>query len=332
MKRDYDPHPKSLTQQQKLAIVLERNTFFFNNKAFEEKWEAYVGSVANLLVLLQRELKSKESIEDKKQIVIDILLNKPDGLTAVLALTSISEEFLLRLITFTRTMDDEYLNKLVKKDSFAQIPLERECSKTNLYKLVKEKREVAESIVNLLFEGFSVPILQQYLPLFELKKLSFSKLEFSVESLIDSIVRQSKRGSYKAQADNDPAGLLKELLEKHNITYVQNTKIPGISRKLDFVIPNVDKPQIIIESSYEITTSSAMGDKAKTEIHVAGDINTHFSGTAFVGFVDGVGWYVRRKDLERLISAFDMVFTFKPSELTRFLEYAVSIIKSGSGK
>jgi hypothetical protein len=262
---------------------------------------------------------------------VDVIRDKPDGLSAVLALTSISEEFLLRLITFARTMDDKYLNKLVKKGSFSQIPLERECSKANLYKLVKERREVAQSIVNLLFEGFSVPILQECLPLFELKKLNFSKLEFSIESLIDSIVRLSKRGSYKAQSDNDPAGLLRKLLGKHKIPYIAGGTVPGVSRNLDFVIPSIEKPKIIIESSYEVTTSSAMGDKAKTEIRVSSDIKTHFSDTVFIGFIDGVGWYVRRKDLGRLISAFDMVFTFNPTELERFLDFTQSILKRGKG-
>ena len=52
-----------------------------------------------------------------------------------------------------------------------------------------------------------------------------------------------------------------------------------------------------------------MGDKAKIEIEVARDIRTHYPGTAFAGFVDGIGWYVRRNDLQRLVSAFDNVFT-----------------------
>ncbi len=318
--------PKSLTQQQKLDIILRRNTFFFNNETFEEKWEAHVSSVANLLLFLQRELKAKESVEEKKRTIVNLIMNKYDGLHAILSLTSISEEFLLRLITFVRSVDDKDLNKLVSKEGFSQIPKDRECSKANLYTLVRKKSDVAQSIVNLLFEGFSVPVLQKYVPLFELKKLNFSKLEFSLEGLIDSIVRLSRRGSYKAQDENDPAVLLKQLLDKNNIPYVRNGKLPGISRELDFIIPSIEKPRIIIESSYEVTTSSAMGDKAKTEIRVASDINTHLSATVFVGFIDGVGWYVRRKDLARLVSAFDMVFTFKSTEIDRFLNYALSIL------
>lgn len=317
--------PKSLTDRQKLNTVLGRNTFFFHNEAFEERWEAYISSITNLLLLLKRHLQAKESIEDKKQVIVDVIVDKSDGLSAVLALTSISEEFLLRLVTFARTIDDKDLNKLMNKDVFPQTSLDKEWSKRYLFKLVRSNREVAKSLVNLLFEGFSVPVLRDYLPLFELKKLNFNKMDFSAESLIDSIVRLSKRGSYKAQGDNDPAGLIKQLLDRINVSYRSNVILPVIQRKLDLVIPSEVKPRILVESSFEVTTSSAMGDKAKTEIQVARDVKTHYPQTAFIGFVDGIGWYVRRGDLERLVSAFDDVFTFKQTELDRFLDYVTNI-------
>ena len=69
-----------------------------------------------------------------------------------------------------------------------------------------------------------------------------------------------------------------------------------------------------------------MGDKAKTEIEVAGDIRVRYPGTLFVGFVDGIGWYVRRNDLAKLVAAFDNVFTFKQAELNRFLAYMDAIL------
>jgi len=316
----------SLSNKQKLDIVIQRNTFFFRSEDFEEKWEARISSITNLLLFLQRELNAKKSLGDKKKVVVNFLLDKPDGLSALLALTSISEEFLLRLITFARTVQDKELNKLVKIESFSRFPLDKEVGKASLFRLVKAEKYAAESIVNLLFEGYSIPILQESLPLFELKKLNFSKLEFTIESLLDSIVRHAKRGSYKAQDKNDPAGLIKQLLDTNEIPYVTKATLKGISRTMDFIIPSESSPKILVECSFEVTTSSAMGDKAKTEIQVISDIKRHYSNTAFVGFVDGIGWYVRKKDLARLVAAFDNVFTFKDTELARFLEFVKSVI------
>jgi len=317
---------KYLSDRQKLDIILKRNTFFFHNDEFEESWEAYVSSIANLLLLLKRELDVKQSPEDKQRVIVDFIVNKQDGLSAVLALSSISEEFLLRLVTFVRTIDDKDLNSLVNKANFPSAVRGKEWNKKYLFKLVRTNRGVAEGLAKLFFEGFSIPVLRETLPLFELKKLNFSKLDFSIESLIDSIVRHAKRGSYKAQGDNNPDGLIKKWLDKNSICYMSNTILPDIRRKIDFAIPNKTNPRIIIESSYVMTTSSGMGDKAKIEMEVAGDIRTHYPETAFVGFVDGIGWYVRKSDLKRLVSAFDNVFTFKRTELDRFLNYVFTIL------
>lgn len=310
-----------LPTQQKFDIVVQRNTFFFNNREFEEKWEGYVSSLTNLLLLLKRDLDTTRSIEEKKQVIIDTMVNKPDGISAVLVLFSISEEFFIRLVTFLCTINDADLSRLVSRESLVDIPVDRGYQKDSLYKLIRRRRELAVSLTNLFFEGFSIPILRKYIPLFELKKFNFSKVDFSTESLVDSVVRLSKRGSYKAQDTNDPAKLIQIILAKNHIEFKPNTRLAGIRRSMDVIIPNITHPSIIIESSYETTTSSAMGDKAKTEIEVAQEIRVHYPRARFIGFVDGVGWYVRRRDLERLVSAFDEVFTFQEPELERFLNY-----------
>ena len=77
-----------------------------------------------------------------------------------------------------------------------------------------------------------------------------------------------------------------------------------------------DKIRILRE-----TTSSSMGDKAANEGAVAAKIKTRFKDAQFLGFVDGVGWYVRRSDMKVLVAAFDEVFTFHPTELVRFIEF-----------
>ena len=90
---------------------------------------------------------------------------------------------------------------------------------------------------------------------------------------------------------------------------------------MDFIIPDKTRPRVIVESSYVVTTSSGMGDKARTEIGVAEQIRRYYSYATFVGFVDGIGWLARQNDLKRLLSAFDNVFTYAPEELDRFLEF-----------
>ncbi|MBN2356137.1 hypothetical protein JXO59_08490 [candidate division KSB1 bacterium] len=84
---------------------------------------------------------------------------------------------------------------------------------------------------------------------------------------------------------------------------------------------------IIAESSYLVTTSSGQGDKSKTEVSIEDLIKKHYPDAKFIGFIDGIGWYVRKGDLRRMVSAYEDVFTFHKDELLRFTEYLKRIFK-----
>ncbi|MCW7071646.1 MAG: hypothetical protein OCU12_04885 [Methanophagales archaeon] len=47
-------------------------------------------------------------------------------------------------------------------------------------------------------------------------------------------------------------------------------------------------------------------------------IKEHYPEAHFLGFVDGIGWYVKKKDLKRMVAAYEDVFTFHREELGRF--------------
>ena len=89
---------------------------------------------------------------------------------------------------------------------------------------------------------------------------------------------------------------------------------------------------MIIECSYVVTTSSGMGDKAKTEQRVAEAIKKYYPNTLFVGFVDGIGWYVRRGDLARMIKAYDFVFTFRADEIEKFKKLLMTVMGYKNGR
>jgi len=97
---------------------------------------------------------------------------------------------------------------------------------------------------------------------------------------------------------------------------------------MDFIIPNKNNPVIIAESSFLVTTSSGQGDKSKTEISIRELIKQHYPNAKFLGFVDGIGWYVRKEDLKRMVAAYEDVFTFHKDELTRF----ESLLRAEFGK
>jgi len=156
--------------------------------------------------------------------------------------------------------------------------------------------------------------------------LDINKFTFSVESLVDTIIRYKTKGAYKADKGGNAEVVIEDILAKHKLTF-ERGKFGNIPRTMDFIIPNKKNPLIVAGCAYSVTTASGMGDKAKTEKVVGDYLKKHYPKAVFIGFVDGIGWYVRRGDLKRMVAAYDLVFTFSPSELNKFEQLLQNIVK-----
>ncbi len=260
-------------------------------------------------------------------------MNSP-GLRALLALTGFSNESLKRLITFIRIVDDPELNQLTNKEKWmtdTDIENIKEWSDDKIQKTIKNDANFRSGLVNIFFEGASIPILSNALPLFEVKKLSISKLKFELDALIDTLIRYKEKGSYSGMKENNPEQVIENILSELDISFERGdlneliSNAPDTKRTMDFIIPNKSKPKIIIECSFLVTTSSGQGDKSKTEISIDALIKKHYPGAQFVGFVDGIGWYVRKNDLKRMVAAYWDVFTFHDEEIERFKKLLLEV-------
>lgn len=317
------------TIKQKMEIVLSKNTFYYKSDVFENEHEGEINSQKETLLILKNSIDTKGL---RKEIINDFLSNRDNGLRSLLALTGLSEENLQRLITLVRVTNNPELSYLTLKDKWCE-PVSLIGFSEWKYEIIEKKLHsnsyFRECIVNLFFEGASIKFLAQMLPTFELKKLGISKLKFEIEALIDTLVRYKNKGSHAGKAENNPEILISGILDSLNLTFekgdlnelVQNAF--ETKRTMDFIVPNKSSPHLIIESSYLMTTSSNQGDKSKTEIQVGKLLKQHYPKAKFIGFVDGIGWLVRQRDLQRMISAYDEVFTFHPEELARFKQLLI---------
>jgi hypothetical protein len=310
---------RELSIEAKFNTVISKNTFYFYNEEFEERYEGHISSIAQNIFLL----RNKIEIEGlKESVLLQHIMTIEDGLDAILTVTGFSKESLQRLITFVRATNDENLSELVNRDYWQEEEFKTEWSLEKIKSVVKTNKKFAEGIINLFFRGPTVPILKKVLPLFEFKKLDINKFSFSIESLVDTIIRYKTKGAYKADREGNPEVVIERILNSHKITFEKGKfRIPdarNIPRTMDFIVPDKISPKIIIECSYSVTTASGMGDKAKTEKVVSDYLKKNYPDVVFVGFVDGIGWYVRRGDLKRMVDAYDFVFTFSKDEIDRF--------------
>lgn len=315
--------------EEKLDTVISKNTFYFYNKEFEEYYEGHISSVAQNIFLLKNRIE-REGL--KESTLLAHITEVEDGIDAILTITGFSKESLQRLVTFVRATDDKTISDLVNKDSWPSEDFKTEWGLDKIKSIIKTNKKFAEGIVNLFFRGPTVPVIKKVLPLFEFKKLDIKKFSFSIESLVDTIIRYKTKGSYKAAREGNPEVVIEQILISNKLTFEKGKfNIPeagNIPRTMDFIIPNKASPKLIIECSYSVTTASGMGDKAKTEKTVADYLKKNYPNVIFVGFVDGIGWYVRRGDLKRMVDAYDFVFTFSKGEIERF-ENLLSYIFSG---
>ncbi len=308
----------------KFELVINKNTFFFTNSIFEDNWEAYISSITQSLLILKNDIQNKGL---KKELFVDFITNQEMGIDSILCLIGLSKEMFLRLVTFIRIYNDNNLNNLVNKKYWPKEDFDKEWQIEKINNLIKKNKKIAEGFVNIIFKGSTIPVIRKVLPLFEYKKLDINKLSFDIDALIDTIVRYKTKGSYSGQRENNPEIIIEKIIKDLNIKY-QKGFLNGISRSMDFIIPDKDNPKLIIESSYVITTSSGMGDKAKTEIAVSNEIKRKYPKSVFIGFVDGIGWFVRQGDLKRIVSAFKDVFTFDKDEIKRFIIFLKESLSS----
>ncbi|MCD6117817.1 hypothetical protein J7K93_12435 [bacterium] len=312
------------TTEDKFQTVIQKNTFYFFNPKFEEDYEGYVNSLKETLLNVKNKIETEGL---KKEIFEDLISEKENGLKALLALTGFSNEYLKRLTTIIRIVDIPELNNLVYKEKWynkANPDNIQEWSDSKIINLIKQNEYFRKGIINIFFEGASVTFLADTIPLFELKKLSISKLKFEMSEMIDTLIRYKEKGSYSGKRRNNPETVVEGILKNLGISWETGDltelidNAPDNKRTMDFIIPNKKNPIIIAESSFLATTSSGQGDKSKTEISIDTLIKEHYPNATFIGFVDGIGWYVRKGDLKRMVTAYEDVFTFHKDELKRF--------------
>ena len=318
-----------LTAEEKCARVFEKNTYYFFDPDEQDSHEGHIHSLREILTGLKARVESCRDEEEKKVAFSDMLLRREHGLRALLALTGFSNESLQRIITLTRIRDDQELDRVLNKEQWLRTGDRfgsggREWGSDRIAKMIQNNPAFRRGVVNLFFEGASVPFLARTLPPFELRKFSLGKLNFEPSEMLDTLVRYKEKGPHSAKSGNNPENVIARVIEARGLP-CEKGDLPKLAefepsgkRTMDFIIPDKNNPKDVIECSYLTTTSSGQGDKAKTELAIRELLARHYPACKFVGFLDGIGWVVRRSDLKRMVGAFDDVFTLHKDELTRF--------------
>lgn len=267
-------------------------TSFYIDESFEDKMEHEQKIRQRETRKIYKRIEAISTYEGLKSYIAE----EKDSLHNLTSLLGLSEENFKRVVSMIRRNHGQ---KFVSEWSINETRtkmLSDEFYMKEICGLLLGERDYSNDIPHFVLDQL----------LIDTKKLK----AFSSPKVLPEMIKNSFKGTYSTQVGREVENLVEEMLQKHiGNRYVCRKKI--FDRNIDFVIPNLQKPQILIEVSYMVTTGSGQSTKRETMINVAKEVinrNMHDNDKMiFINIIDGAGWIARQKDLERIYSASDYV-------------------------
>ena len=267
-------------------------TSFYIDESFEDKMEHEQKIRQRETRKIYKRIEAISTYEGLKSYIAE----EKDSLHNLTSLLGFSEENFRRVVSMIRRNHGQ---KFVSEWSINETRtkmLSDEFYMKEICGLLLGERDYSNDIPRFVLDQL----------LIDTKKLK----AFSSPKVLPEMIKNSFKGTYSTQVGREVENLVEEMLQKHiGNRYVCRKKI--FDRNIDFVIPNLQKPQILIEVSYMVTTGSGQSTKRETMINVAKEVinrNMHDNDKMiFINIIDGAGWIARQKDLERIYSASDYV-------------------------
>jgi len=127
------------------------------------------------------------------------------------------------------------------------------------------------------------------------------------------------QGKYSNEVGAHVERIIQSRLENYKaninktLKYEIQKEFPLLNKNIDFLIPSVNAPIILIESSYNITTGSGQSKRADQLVDFYSTLMRHNANhranrIIMLNYCDGFGWVGRQNDLHRIYEASDFVF------------------------
>jgi hypothetical protein len=281
--------PRKLTFQE----AWDSSTIFFVDDELEDEIDEKVSKLLHLSRSSHITAVKEKTLED----IIAFLQEDTDGLDVILRDIGLSNEKFMRIISLLRKI--------------GRVPGEFDSE----WGIAKIKRELAndayflKQVAQLLFDGLHDQELARYIPRFYLDKLNYREIGIIPAALREVRYKEATIGPYGAKKGYKVEAKIQQQLEKirdeYGIGYEQG-RSRFINVDIDFAIPTLQDPWVIVMSSFQETTSSGQTTKARDMLAaytlVTSSNSRYGENRAFINLVDGGGWLARKRDLERLVA------------------------------
>ncbi len=276
----------TLPQKPDYSEYIKSTGMFYIDPALETAIEQEVKLATDTL---WSRMKGIATLDGLKQYIKD----DPESLDNLISLMNISSEKFKRVVTTLR---------LEKGHSITG-----EWDLAKIRSMMIERPAFMDEICDLLTNGANNPKYQKLIPPFYLENFVIDSSTIARLANPDDLRRLIKKGvegRYNNQIGSSYYKAVETAISKmcfsEGLTYVTNKHIPLIGRTAHFAIPNEHNPLVIIDVSYNITTSSTQTrfkDAAEKASAVIREHNlTAHKPIALVNVLDGAGWVGRQSD------------------------------------
>ena len=233
-----------------------------------------------------------------------------DKLKAFVSLIGLSEERLKRVVSLVRFRyhDEDFRTEWDVK---------------RISKTLQTDTSFKELLIEFFIDGRNSRIGAE-IPLYYMRNFKLTDPEFISDltnfKYVDRILNDNEiQGKYSNKVGAHVERIIQSRLDLYkasinaNLQYEIQKEFPLFNKNIDFLIPSVNSPIILIESSYNITTGSGQSKRADQLVELYGILMRHNANhranrIIMLNYCDGFGWVGRQNDLHRIYVASDFVF------------------------
>lgn len=249
-----------------------------------------------------QELANFLTIDDEFKAVVK--------LKAFVSLIGLSEERLKRVVSLLRYRHHE-------EDFRTEWDVNR------ISRTIQNDSNFRELLIEFFIGGRNSRIGAE-IPLYYMRNFKLTNSEFLADlrdhKYVERILNDNEiQGKYSNEVGAHVERIIQTRLDSYKarvnstLQYEVQKEFPLLNKNIDFLIPSVSAPIILIESSYNITTGSGQSKRADQLVEFFSTLMRHNANhranrIIMLNYCDGFGWVGRQNDLHRIYEASDFVF------------------------
>lgn len=231
-------------------------------------------------------------------------------LKAFVSVIGLSEERLKRVVSLIRF-------KFFKQN------FRTEWSVKRISKTLNSNEEFKNLLVEFFINGRNSQVGKE-MPLYYMRNFKLLNKDFIADlsdfNYVERILNDNEiQGKYSNEVGAHVERIIQNRLDEYQasvnaeLKYETQKEFLLLNKNIDFLIPSVNSPIILIESSYNITTGSGQSKRADQLVEYYSALMRHNANhrpnrIIMLNYCDGFGWVGRQNDLHRIYDASDFVF------------------------